>query len=128
MGIDYIDLLLIHRPDPFMVAAETGAALDALVTAGKVRAVGVLNFTFADWSLLQSAMQTKLAVNQVEISALHPEPFLDGSLPWMQQFGVRAMAWSPLGAGVCSKMKAPSCARFLNVSVPTTLSMPALLP
>ncbi len=99
MCTDHIDLLLIHRPDPFMDAAETGAALDGLVSAGKVRAVGVSNFTVADWSLLQSTMQTTLAVNQIEISPLHPTPFLDGSLSWMQQNGVKAMAWSPLGGG-----------------------------
>ena len=41
MAIEHIDLLLIHRPDPLMDADETGAALDALVKSGKVRAVGV---------------------------------------------------------------------------------------
>ena len=44
MAIDHIDLLLIHRPDPFMDHVETGAALDEVVASGKVRAVGVSNF------------------------------------------------------------------------------------
>jgi len=99
MGTDRIDLLLIHRPDPFMDHLETGKALDGLVAAGKLRAVGVSNFRLHDWSLLQSAMSTPLATNQVEISVLHPGPFLDGDIAWMQERGVHPMAWSPLGGG-----------------------------
>ena len=49
MGIDEIDVLLVHRPDPLMDHHETGAALDVLVDAGKVRAVGVSNFRPWDW-------------------------------------------------------------------------------
>jgi predicted oxidoreductase len=44
MATDRIDLLLIHRPDPLINPDETGAALDALVASGKLRAVGVSNF------------------------------------------------------------------------------------
>ena len=47
MGIEQIDLLLIHRPDPLMDHHETGAALDAAVASGKVRHVGVSNFKAA---------------------------------------------------------------------------------
>ncbi|MGB0323844.1 MAG: aldo/keto reductase, partial [Luminiphilus sp.] len=54
MGIDEIDVLLVHRPDPLMDHHVTGAALDALVDAGKVRAVGASNFRPWDWNLLQS--------------------------------------------------------------------------
>ncbi|MFW5655731.1 MAG: aldo/keto reductase, partial [Roseicyclus sp.] len=70
MATDRIDLLLIHRPDPLMDHLETGRALDALVASGKVRAVGVSNFRPWDWRLLQSAMTTRLATNQIEMSAL----------------------------------------------------------
>lgn len=99
MGIDRIDLLLIHRPDPLMDHHETGGALDALVESGKVQAVGVSNFHLHHWTLLQSAMQTPLATNQIEISALHYQPFLDGEIAWMQERGIAPMAWSPLGGG-----------------------------
>ena len=51
MSIDYIDVLLVHRPDPFMDHHETGAALDELVANGKVRAIGVSNFRPWDWEL-----------------------------------------------------------------------------
>lgn len=99
MATDRIDLLLIHRPDPMMDHHETGAALDGLVASGKVRAVGVSNFKLNDWTLLQSAMKTPLCTNQVEASVLHFTPFIDGDIAWMQERGIRPMAWSPLGGG-----------------------------
>ena len=99
MATDRIDLLLIHRPDPLMDHHETGAALDALVASGKVRAVGVSNFKLNDWTLLQSAMTTPLCTNQIEASVLHFAPFIDGDIAWMQERGIRPMAWSPLGGG-----------------------------
>jgi len=99
MAIDVIDLLLIHRPDPLMHHEETGQALDTLVAAGKVRAVGVSNFKRHDWSLLQSAMETPLVTNQIELSVLNHTPFTDGEVAWMQEKGVPIMAWSPLAGG-----------------------------
>jgi len=99
MKIDVIDLLLIHRPDPLMDHHETGAALDDLVASGKVRAVGVSNFRPWDWELLQSAMKTPLATNQIEISLLHHAPFTNGDVAFHQRHGQPLMAWSPLGGG-----------------------------
>ena len=99
MGIETIDLLLIHRPDPLMDHHETGAALDAAVASGKVKAVGVSNFKLHDWTLLQSAMKTPLATNQIEISLLEHSPFTNGDIAFLQERGVPPMAWSPLGGG-----------------------------
>ncbi|MEC9122245.1 MAG: aldo/keto reductase [Pseudomonadota bacterium] len=99
MGIDEIDVLLVHRPDPFMDHHETGAALDALVDAGKIRAAGVSNFRPWDWSLLQSAMRHPLVTNQIELSLKHIAPFTNGDLAFHQQHGHVVMAWSPLGGG-----------------------------
>ena len=99
LGTDYIDLLLIHRPDPFMDHTETGGALDSLVRSGKVRAVGVSNFKVWDWKLLQSAMETPLATNQIEISLAEPHCFEDGDIAHLQELRVPPMAWSPLGGG-----------------------------
>jgi predicted oxidoreductase len=99
MGVDDIDVLLIHRPDPLMDHHETGAALDALVDAGKVRAVGVSNFRPWDWNLLQSAMRHPLVTNQIELSLKHIAPLTNGDLAFHQQHGHVVMAWSPLGGG-----------------------------
>ena len=99
MNIDHIDLLLIHRPDPLMDPADTGKALDLAVRSGKVRAVGVSNFKLHDWTLLQSAMSTPLATNQIEVSLQAHEPFTNGDIAFLQERKVPPMAWSPLGGG-----------------------------
>lgn len=99
LNTDHLDLLLIHRPDPLMDAAETGAALDQLIASGKVKQVGVSNFRVWDWRLLQAHMANKLAVNQIEMSLLHTEPFTEGTISAMQLDQVKPMAWSPLGGG-----------------------------
>ncbi len=99
MGTDYVDLLLIHRPDPLMDAEETGAALDEIVASGKARSVGVSNFKLHDWTLLQSAMKTTLATNQIELSLLAHEGFTNGDVAYLQERKVAPMAWSPLGGG-----------------------------
>jgi len=99
MDIDTIDLLLIHRPDPMMDHRETGAALDEVVASGKVKNVGVSNFKLHDWNLLQSAMDTALVTNQIEISLMAHEAFTNGDVAYLQERGIKPMAWSPLGGG-----------------------------
>jgi predicted oxidoreductase len=99
MGIDHIDLLLIHRPDPLMDHIETGAALDEVVASGKVRAVGVSNFKPHDWDLLQSAMTQKLVTNQIEISVLEHSALTNGDIAFHQRIATPLMAWSPLAGG-----------------------------
>jgi predicted oxidoreductase len=99
MATDRIDLLLVHRPDPLMDHEETGRALDEMVASGKVRAVGVSNFRPWDWELLQSAMSTPLVTNQIEISAMHLDPFNNGDIAFHQRHGHPLMAWSPLAGG-----------------------------
>lgn len=99
MAIDQIDLLLIHRPDPFMDHHETGAALDRLIAAGKVGCVGVSNFRPHDASLLQSAMENPIATNQIELSLLAHSAFTNGDLAYLQERAIVPMAWSPLGGG-----------------------------
>ncbi len=99
MGVDYIDLLLIHRPDPLMDHLETGSTLDDIVSTGKIKAVGVSNFRPWDIDLLQSAMKSPIIVNQIEISVLHHQPFTNGDIAFLQQRGITPMAWSPLAGG-----------------------------
>ncbi|QCR36272.1 aldo/keto reductase family oxidoreductase [Nissabacter sp. SGAir0207] len=99
LNTDYLDLLLIHRPDPLMDADEVAEAFTALHGSGKVRHFGVSNFTPAQFSLLQSRLPFTLATNQVEISPLNQTVTLDGTLDQCQQLRIRPMAWSCLGGG-----------------------------
>ncbi|MEM7241075.1 MAG: aldo/keto reductase [Pseudomonadota bacterium] len=99
MSVEAVDLLLIHRPDPFMDADVTGPALDALVDSGKTKAIGVSNFRPWDFELLQSRMDHPLLTNQIEISVLETSSFTNGDLAYAQTHRLPPMAWSPLGGG-----------------------------
>lgn len=112
IGIDVIDLLLIHRPDPFMDHHATGGALDALIDAGKVRGIGVSNFMPWDVELLQSAMKYPLLTNQLEINLLAREPFLNGQIAQWQRMGQPLQAWSSLAGGELFNSNNPATARL----------------
>jgi predicted oxidoreductase len=99
---DYLDLLLIHRPDPLMNPDEIAEAFLQLKKEGKVLHFGVSNFTPSKTSLLHSRFIVE--VNQVEISLLHLDPFLNGQLDHCIENNIIPMAWSPLGGG---KLNAP---------------------
>lgn len=99
IGVDVIDLLLIHRPDPLLDAQALGLCLDGLIDGGKVRAAGVSNFMPWDVDLLQSCMKHKLQTNQIELSLLNTAPFINGQIAHAQQHRMPVMAWSPLGGG-----------------------------
>ncbi len=97
MGIDHIDVYQIHRPDMFSHPAAVAEALDAMVTAGKVGAVGVSNYTVAQTAALNSFLENKLVSIQPEFSATHLDPMRDGSFDLAMQHGMTPLAWSPLG-------------------------------
>jgi predicted oxidoreductase len=99
LGLDVIDLFLVHRPDWLTPAAETAEGLSRLVADGKVRAVGVSNYTTHQFENLQSLLDIPLATNQIEFSLLSMGAIGDGTLHQCERTGVRPMAWSPLGGG-----------------------------
>ena len=105
MATDYLDLLLIHRQDPFLDHHETGKALDDLIKSGKVKEVGVSNFKPWDFTLLQSAMKSHLVTNQIEMSLAATDSFTNGDLAFHQEQATTIMAWSPLGGGKLMKDK-----------------------
>jgi len=96
---DYLDLLLIHRPDPLMNPAETARAFEVLHRSGKVLHFGVSNFTPADMEMLQAHLSLPLVTNQVEISPAQLEHFKNGNMAYFLQKGIHPMAWSPMAGG-----------------------------
>ena len=99
IGVEVIDVLLIHRPDPLCDASALGQCLDHLIDSGKVRGVGVSNYMPWDIDLLQSRMTHRLQTNQIEFSLLQTAPLINGQLAHAQQHHLPIMAWSPLGGG-----------------------------
>ncbi len=96
---NYIDVLLIHRPDVLMNADETAGAFEKLRQEGKVRHFGVSNFTPSQFSLLQSRLSFPLVTNQIECSVMAIDTLHDGTLDQCQELRVAPMAWSPLAGG-----------------------------
>lgn len=92
---DYLDILLLHRPSPLMHPDEIAEAIEKLKKEGKIRAFGVSNFTNSQTDLIRS--RTAVFCNQIEFSATHIEPMLDGSLDYMMVNNIKPMAWSPIG-------------------------------
>ncbi|GAB3396611.1 aldo/keto reductase [Humibacter soli] len=75
---DYLDVLLLHRPDTLMEPDEIAEAFSALHAAGKVRNFGVSNQTPGQVELLKRSVQQPLVVNQVQLSITHANLFAQG--------------------------------------------------
>jgi predicted oxidoreductase len=99
LSTDYIDLLLIHRPDPLMNADETSEAFYELKKSGKVLNFGVSNFLPHQFSMLQSRLDFPLATNQIEVSVLYTEHFDNGNIDFLQEKRIPPMVWSPFAGG-----------------------------
>jgi len=92
---DYLDVFLLHRPSPLMVADEIAEAIEKLKKDGKIIDFGLSNFTSSQTELIRQ--KTEINYNQVQFSATHHEAMLDGSFDYMQVHGIRPMSWNPLG-------------------------------
>lgn len=92
---DYLDVFLLHRPSPLMVADEIAEAVEKLKKDGKIIDFGLSNFTSSQTELIRK--KAEVSYNQVQFSATHHEAMLDGSFDYMQVHGIRPMSWNPLG-------------------------------
>ncbi len=99
LGIETIDLYMLHRPDYLADPHEIAGAFLQLHDAGKVRFSGVSNFRPSLVSALQAACPLPLIVNQVEISLAKLDCFTDGTLDQCLERHITPLAWSPLGGG-----------------------------
>jgi predicted oxidoreductase len=116
---DYLDVLLLHRPDPLVEPEEVARAFDHLHESGKVRWFGVSNHTAAQIQLLQTAVKQPLVTNQVQLSVVHSQLLNDGVVFNTDDMGVQSrsegtiefcrmgnitiQAWGPLAAGAVSR-------------------------
>ncbi len=99
LGIEVIDVYLLHRPDVLMAPGEVAGALQRLKEQGKVRYFGVSNFTPAQVALLQSHLGEPLVCNQIEVHPLRLSPFEDGTLDYLCEHGITPTSWSPVAGG-----------------------------
>src|SRR5690554_3805227 len=113
---DYLDILLLHRPDALVEPEEVASAFDALHTEGKVRHFGVSNHTPGQIELLKNAVRQPLLFNQVQLSLTHASLIAQGVaanmvgveqsasrdvglLDYSRLKGMMLQAWSPFHTG-----------------------------
>lgn len=113
LGTDVVDLWQIHRPDILAHPQEVARTLDAAVAGGKIRTLGVSNFTCSQIAALNHFLGHKLVATQPEISPLRIDCFENGELDQAMQLGLTPLAWSPLGGG---RLAAPAGDRALQVA------------
>ena len=99
LGVETLDLFLVHRPDWLTRHGDTAAGLNRLLKDGKIRAAGVSNFTPSQFSALSAFVEQPLVTNQVQFSPFCLDPVFDGTFDQCQERGLRPMAWSPTGGG-----------------------------
>lgn len=99
LGVEQVDLYQIHRPDVLAHPQEVARTLEDMVASGKVRAIGVSNYTIAQTSALAALLTIPLASVQPEFSPLELAPITDGLLDLAMERDVAVLAWSPLGGG-----------------------------
>ncbi|WP_273289271.1 aldo/keto reductase [Winogradskyella sp.] len=93
---EYLDLLLLHRPSPLMVAEEIAEAITILKKDGKIRDFGVSNFSPSQMDMV--SLRIDIDVNQIEFSLTEHSAMHNGTLDYMTTCGIKLMAWSPLGS------------------------------
>ena len=113
LRVDHVDLYQIHRPDILTHPHELARTLDDAVAAGKVRAVGVSNYTPDQQRTLASFLSVPLATTQPEYSPLNLDPLTNGLFDQAMKHDVAVLAWSPLGGG---RLGDPSDARATAVA------------
>ena len=99
MGIDYADVLLVHRPDPYTHPQEVAAAFASLRARGLVREFGVSNHLPSQVSALQRAVERPLVAVQPRFSCAHTAPLTDGTLDQCTADRMVPLAWSALDGG-----------------------------
>lgn len=117
LGTDHVEVLLLHRPDPLMKAAEVARAFDDLAASGKVGAFGVSNLSVAQFDRLAAAVGRPLVANQIQLSLGHlgpveagvevntarSAPGADDLLDGSAARGTRLQAWAPTAGGAFSR-------------------------
>jgi len=100
-----VDLYMVHQPYSFSSPEAEMEAMADLVEGGKIRSVGVSNFSAGQMKRAHAALEKRgltLAVNQVQYSLLHRKIETDGVLEAARELGVTIVAWSPLARGILS--------------------------
>jgi predicted oxidoreductase len=96
---DYIDIFLLDHLDPIANLEETALALEQLKTSGKIKNIGVANFTVFQHQLLASYLRTPIVTNHIELNLLNTAALDNGQLDYIKQKYMRPLVSAPLAGG-----------------------------
>jgi aryl-alcohol dehydrogenase-like predicted oxidoreductase len=99
LGVDYVDLYQVHRPDMFTHPEEIAVAFASLRDRGLVSMFGVSNYTPSQTMALSAYVEEPLVSTQPEFSCATLAPLRDGTLDLCIEEGITPLAWSPLAGG-----------------------------
>jgi predicted oxidoreductase len=99
LGLPSVELYQIHRRDFLAHPRDVAATLAAMVESGKVKSIGVSNYSPAEFEALQAYLPFPIVSTQPEFSAARYAPLYDGTLDQAMARDVAVLAWSPLGGG-----------------------------
>lgn len=102
LGVDYLDLFLIHAPNPEIPLARTMKAFDKLKKDGLIKNIGVSNFSINSFQKAQYATENKIVVNQLHYNLMIREVEDRGLLAFCQKEDVMLCAWRPVQKGIFS--------------------------
>ncbi|MGF2413204.1 aldo/keto reductase [Ferruginibacter sp.] len=96
---DYIDIFLLDHLDPVSNLEETALQLDQLRSSGKIKNIGVANFTVFQHQLLASYLRTPIVTNHIELNLLNTAALDNGQLDYIKQKYMRPLVSAPLAGG-----------------------------
>jgi predicted oxidoreductase len=96
---DYIDIFLLNQLDPLSNLEETALTLHKLRESGKVRNIGVVNFSVFQHQLLSSYLRIPIVTNHIELNLLNTTAFDNGQIDYIKQKYMRPLATAPLAEG-----------------------------
>ena len=96
---DYLDIFLLHHSDFLADPEETAGALAEVVKSGKVRHIGVANFSVFQHQLLASYLRIPIVTNHIELNLMNTSAIEDGRIDFIKQSFSKPLAWAPLAGG-----------------------------
>lgn len=105
LGTDYIDVYVIHNPNPYISIKETMEAFDYLVEKQYINYIGLSNFNISQFKEAQRYSSNKIVCNHLHYNLKHRGPLLDGTIKYCQDNDVMIVAWRPVQKGVFTKEK-----------------------
>jgi len=105
LGTDYIDVYVIHNPNPYISIKETMEAFDYLVEKQYINYIGLSNFNISQFKEAQRYSSNKIVCNHLHYNLKHRGPLLDGTIKYCQDNDVMIVAWRPVQKGVFIKEK-----------------------